>query len=167
MSTVLIVNYDNTSTDNIKKILDKINKKYTVVKPTTKINLGHYSHAILSGSRQHVYEEGHDKIPHTLVVGKTKILGICYGMQLIAELHGMKVSRLKKKQHGKFEIAGKIVWMNRKDGIFSCSEGFEILETFGTTIVKFTDNVKYWGVQYHPENPKCRNHQTFVDFLLK
>lgn len=93
------------------------------------------------------------------------ILGICYGMQLLAHKFGGKVAHAPKGEYGKIEIEyGKhplfegitkhnTVWMSHHDYVEEMGEGFEcIAKTESTPIAAFAnDEKKFYGLQFHPE----------------
>lgn len=93
------------------------------------------------------------------------ILGICYGIQVIAHLLGGKVGGADKREYGKTEIILKdsaifkginkvnSCWMSHTDQIYEVPEGFEITASTGTCNVAAFENKdkKIYGVQFHPE----------------
>ncbi|MFW6301470.1 MAG: glutamine-hydrolyzing GMP synthase, partial [Bacillota bacterium] len=101
------------------------------------------------------------------------ILGICYGMQLIAKfLPGGQVMPSKKKEFGRaelelldiedrlfaafdyFSVDNRLsVWMSHGDSVVSLPTGFKKLaSTDNTPIAAFgSQELKIYGVQFHPE----------------
>jgi len=94
------------------------------------------------------------------------LLGICYGMQLIAKDMGGKIGRCEKKEFGKAEMTllkesvlftatpeKQTVWMSHHDQVVGMPMGFELTGT--TEICKIAamadDKKKIYGFQYHPE----------------
>jgi len=94
------------------------------------------------------------------------ILGICYGMQLIAHKFGANVIPASKKEFGKAEIKvvkesdlfkdtpeTQIVWMSHADKVESLPEGFELLASAGEDEISAfgDDKRKIYALQFHPE----------------
>ena len=123
---------------------------------------------VLSGSPSSVYAEGAPTLdPRVLELG-VPVLGICYGMQLMAHLLGGRVAHASAREYGRAKVVvarpGGIfhglstsdqltVWMSHGDRIEALPPGFE---TIG-----FSDNSplcaiahsgkRMYGVQFHPE----------------
>ncbi len=94
------------------------------------------------------------------------ILGICYGMQLMAKLMGGKVQKAKYGEYGKAKINifkeddlflnidnYSQVWMSHGDQVLELPEGFNITaETEMTSMAAISNPEKnFYGVQFHPE----------------
>ncbi len=121
---------------------------------------------ILSGGPSSVYAEGS---PHT-VFNVTEIgvpvLGICYGLQLIAYQIGGKVDRAAKREYGRAELIidknddlfkdvtqNSTVWMSHGDALIEPPENFEIIGHSGNSPICAirSNDKKIFGVQFHPE----------------
>ena len=59
---------------------------------------------ILSGGPSTVTKKNFQSIPKSIFKKKIPILGICYGLQLIAKLHGGKIKTSKKKKESLEEL---------------------------------------------------------------
>ena len=121
---------------------------------------------ILSGGPSSVYEKDAPTInPEILDLG-IPVLGICYGLQLIAYLKNGKVLSGKLKEYGKkilnVKKNGKLlknlgkkeqIWMSHGDLIAQLPKDFEVLaSTNSCRIAAFENNKeKLYGVQFHPE----------------
>ena len=121
---------------------------------------------ILSGGPGSVYEKEAPKPSDGLLTSGIPILGICYGLQLIAKELGGEVKQEKKKEYGKAELtiddktsifAGlkkkMICWMSHGDTVISLPEGFKQLAHTDNTKFAAIGNPdkKIFGVQFHPE----------------
>jgi GMP synthase (glutamine-hydrolysing) len=121
---------------------------------------------ILSGGPQSVYEEEAPLVSREIFAMGIPVLGICYGMQLMAYLLGGKVAPYKKREYGfaslKVTDRGGLlsgirdkgqVWMSHGDRVEAVPPGFVVS---GTTLhcdaaVMEDRKRKFYGVQFHPE----------------
>jgi GMP synthase (glutamine-hydrolysing) len=122
---------------------------------------------ILSGGPASVYDSSVPVADRGLLELDVPVLGICYGMQLMASLSGGEVQP-GKREYGRaevrivtpddlfdgFEPREKVtVWMSHGDHVDSPPAGFETLATTDSLPVaafKASDRPLY-GVQFHPE----------------
>src|SRR5512134_2799270 len=126
---------------------------------------------ILSGGPASVYDEGAPRIPaETLSLG-IPVLGICYGMQLIAELAGGAVARATEREYGIANMRGEWgdplflgieefrhgmtiqVWMSHGDRIERLPPGFTTIARSSNSPICAMANAEktLYGVQFHPE----------------
>jgi GMP synthase (glutamine-hydrolysing) len=137
---------------------------------------------ILSGGPGHVYDENliFDK---RILNGDFYVLGICFGMQLIAHLKGGCVSKGEFREYGKtlfypvtkekiFSGVKKetIVWMSHWDYVSKIPEGFKIIgKTENIEISAMVDKEgKIYGLQFHPEVIHTKEgKKIFKNFLYK
>lgn len=92
---------------------------------------------------------------------KTYVLGICYGMQLIANEFGGEVSSNLTSEFGQKNIIWNTklngipkehtVWMSHKDSVTKIPDGFQILATSDCGVVAGIANNKIMALQFHPE----------------
>lgn len=124
---------------------------------------------ILSGGPSSVYENNAPRCDPNIFNMGIPTLGICYGMQLIAQSLGGKVSHSEKREYGnarlsinrKTKLFNKIekkgdsisVWMSHGDKIERLPEGFYVLaHSENTPIAAIEDpRRKIYGLQFHPE----------------
>ena len=124
---------------------------------------------ILSGGPSTVTNKKFPQIPISLFSKKIPILGICYGLQLIAKSFGGKVKfGNKKREFGRAsikKISNSIltknffnkkttnVWMSHQDVVYKKPKGFKKIASTkdsSLTIVE-NKNKKIFGIQFHPE----------------
>ena len=121
---------------------------------------------ILSGGPRSVYEKG-APLPSPEVFGLgIPVLGICYGLQVMAHLLGGKVVPSGKREYGfaalkvldrKGLLAGVAdgaqVWMSHGDKPSRIPAGFRVTAaTSNTRIAAVEDGARrFHGVQFHPE----------------
>ncbi|WP_170128368.1 glutamine-hydrolyzing GMP synthase [Helicobacter marmotae] len=122
---------------------------------------------ILSGGPASVYEEDAYKPDSAIFSLNIPILGICYGMQYIADFFGARVIRADEQEFGKalLEIQDKnnalfsgvkqnsIVWMSHADKVDSLPQGFVELAKSGNThyCAMANSKAKIYALQFHPE----------------
>jgi GMP synthase (glutamine-hydrolysing) len=139
---------------------------------------------VISGGPNSVYEPGSPSIdPEVFSLG-VPVLGICYGLQLMARLLGGTVERGEKGEYGLAHLEltrpaplfegippGKFqVWMSHRDLARSVPPGFEILGNTETCSVAAMGDVsrRLYGVQFHPEVVHtCYGRQIIENFVLK
>ncbi|MEO8797681.1 MAG: glutamine-hydrolyzing GMP synthase [Polyangiaceae bacterium] len=123
---------------------------------------------VLSGGPSSVYDEGAPTVdPRVFELG-VPVLGICYGLQLIAHLLGGNVARADAREYGaakvridhaegilaRFRTGEEIdVWMSHGDRIEALPPGFKKLGSSANTpdCVVGNDAKKIYGLQFHPE----------------
>jgi GMP synthase (glutamine-hydrolysing) len=145
---------------------------------------------ILSGSHASVYEEETDKAPQAVFELGTPVLGICYGMQTMAQQLGGKVEAGTKREFGFAEVRARghsalfqaiqdrsnseghgllEVWMSHGDKVTELPPGFKVIASNDTTpIAAMADEErKFYAVQFHPEVTHTRQGQAILNrFVL-
>ena len=122
---------------------------------------------ILSGGPYSVYENSAPMLDINLLSGDIPILGICYGMQLIAYSLGGKVLGAERHEYGnallnildnsnlfyEFNNSGENVWMSHADRVVEAPKDFiSLAYTDNSKAAAFAHkNRPIFGVQFHPE----------------
>jgi len=121
---------------------------------------------ILSGGPASVYAPDAPRCDPKLFDLNVPVLGICYGMQLMAHLCGGRVERADRREFGQalLEIAatGDLfhgipsptrVWMSHGDSVLDAGPGFETLGTTANTPLAAVRHParRLFGIQFHPE----------------
>jgi GMP synthase (glutamine-hydrolysing) len=126
---------------------------------------------ILSGGPASVYDEGAPLVPAEVLSLGIPVLGICYGMQLLASLLGGRVGKSADREYGIANIRGEWgdplflgidefrhnmtiqVWMSHGDRIEELPKGFTSIARSGNSpVAAMSSNDKtLYGVQFHPE----------------
>ena len=122
---------------------------------------------ILSGGPMSVNDEGAPHFQSEIFDWDVPILGICYGLQLLAhtEIPG-SVEKADKREYGRAHLIidnssdllkgiedGSVVWMSHGDHIHELPPAYEIIghtANADVAAVRHLDNHIY-GVQFHPE----------------
>ncbi len=123
---------------------------------------------ILSGGPASVYGEGAPQVDTRVFELGVPVLGICYGVQLMAHLLGGKVEGASEREYGAAKVKitkptgilhrfteGETidVWMSHGDRIAAMPEGFVTLGLSDNTpfCAVADDKRRIYGVQFHPE----------------
>jgi len=122
---------------------------------------------IFSGGPNSVYGENVPTADPKLLDLGVPILGICYGMQLLAHLSGGKVERADRREYGRATIrieGGALfqgfekgtetpVWMSHGDHVNAPPKGYiAVASSDNTPVAAFEHTSKpLYGVQFHPE----------------
>jgi GMP synthase (glutamine-hydrolysing) len=129
---------------------------------------------ILSGSHMSAYEEATGKAPAAAFDLGVPVLGICYGMQTMAQQLGGRVEAGKVREFGYAEVRARghtrlldgiedwhspeghgmlKVWMSHGDKVADLPPGFKLMaSTDACPIAGMADEARrFYGVQFHPE----------------
>jgi GMP synthase (glutamine-hydrolysing) len=138
---------------------------------------------ILSGGPQSVYDAGAVRPADGLYELGLPVLGICYGMQLVAHQLGGGVEPAERREYGRAEIeieeagtvlaglaATETVWMNHGDRVARAPDGFRVTaRTPNAGIVAFEDPARrIYALQFHPEVSHTRRGAEMLhNFLFR
>jgi len=120
---------------------------------------------VLSGGPASVYAEGAPKVDPRIFELGIPTLGICYGMQLMAQDLGGRVERTGVSEFGKTELKAEegelftnlppeqVGWMSHRDSVTAPPEGARVVASSpAAPIAAFEDpERRLYGVQFHPE----------------
>lgn len=122
---------------------------------------------ILSGGPSSVYDPEAPTLSMGVFDLGVPVLGICYGLQIMAKCFGSYIRRAKHKEYGPAVIDivkgdslfGRVkkhstsVWMSHGDVVGSVPDGFDILAISEHTPFAVIGNIprRLYGVQFHPE----------------
>ncbi|HET90112.1 MAG TPA: glutamine-hydrolyzing GMP synthase [Chloroflexi bacterium] len=125
---------------------------------------------ILSGGPFSVYASDAPHLPAYVLEQNVPILGICYGMQLLARQLGGRVTPAARREYGPAEVeligppnplfgdlhppASRLeVWMSHGDRIEALPPGFEVLARSANSPVAAMGDLArgLYGLQFHPE----------------
>ncbi len=121
---------------------------------------------ILSGGPASVYADGAPALDPALLELGIPVLGICYGMQLLAHDLGGDVQSAEVGEFGRSQLAvlepGRLLaglptsqacWMSHRDTVFAPPPGFTALASSTGSPVAALENVErdIYGIQFHPE----------------
>jgi GMP synthase (glutamine-hydrolysing) len=128
---------------------------------------------ILSGGPNSVYDKGAPTLPNYVIESGVPVLGICYGMQLLAHRLGGKVGYSQHREYGpatlqvdqindplfrdwRLETESsnlQQVWMSHGDKVDALPDGFRPLAHSDNSPFAAAADVarNYYAVQFHPE----------------
>ena len=182
--TIVIFDYGSQYTRLISRRLRELNIFCDLVSPNIDKSFfkdRNIKGFILSGGPNSVFDKNSPKFPNWIKNLNLPILGICYGMQLLANEFKGKVEKTDKREYGKAELTinsnslifknipkKNNVWMSHGDKIIDLPDNFKIIaETKNSYCAAFEKN-NILGVQFHPEvdNTKYGN-QILSNFALE
>ena len=121
---------------------------------------------ILSGGPASVYAEDAPKLDRELLELGIPVLGICYGMQLVALSLGGRVEGAEVGEFGRSKLtvrepgellaglpAEQSCWMSHRDTVFEAPAGFTALASSTASPVAAFESAEraIYGIQFHPE----------------
>ena len=121
---------------------------------------------IFTGGPNSVFAEDTPKISTEIYNLGVPVLGICYGMQLIAYQNGGTVVHATTREYGRQKIKysdnsvlfngvdkNNVCWMSHTDQVAKLPEGFSVTATTDTCKIAAYENAarKIYAVQFHPE----------------
>tara|TARA_B100000029_G_scaffold507008_2_gene590813 strand:+ start:3400 stop:5028 length:1629 start_codon:yes stop_codon:yes gene_type:complete len=121
---------------------------------------------ILSGGPASVYDESAPDLPEWVLETDIPILGICYGMQILAQKLGGTVSPADNREYGHALIETNSreqklfknlpnslpVWMSHGDQLTELPSDFKVIaKSQNAPIAAISDSKDRYGIQFHPE----------------
>ncbi len=145
---------------------------------------------ILSGSHMSAYEESTDRAPAAVFELGVPVLGICYGMQTMAQQLGGRVEAGAQREFGYAEVRARghtkllggiedfrtaeghgmlKVWMSHGDKVVELPRGFTLMaSTESCPIAGMADeDRRYYGVQFHPEVTHTQQGQAILTRFVR
>jgi GMP synthase (glutamine-hydrolysing) len=184
---ILIIDFGSQVTKLIARRVRELGVYSEIVTPSelSKIKNFHYIKGfILSGGPSTVTKKKFQRIPKTIFNKNIPILGICYGLQLIAKIFGGKIKPSnKRREFGRAHLLKKrsspltkkfirsktSVWMSHEDAVVKLPKKFKIIASTKDSNLTIIENSKdkIYGVQFHPEVTHTDNGlQIFKNFLF-
>jgi GMP synthase (glutamine-hydrolysing) len=170
--TILVLDFGSQYTQLIARRLRELSVYSEVWPPTTpasKIRERHPAGIILSGGPRSVSEAGAPTCDPDVFTGGIPVLGICYGMQLMAHTLGGKVAPASHREFGHATVAVTAtgpdaalfadvpaeirVWASHGDYVAAPPDGFEVVATSANAPVAAMADVGrgLYALLFHPE----------------
>jgi GMP synthase (glutamine-hydrolysing) len=168
---VLILDFGSQYTQLIARRVRELGV-YSEIKPCTidfdESILQRFNAIILSGGPASVSDADAPRFDHCWLDSGRPILGICYGLQLLALKAEAKLSQGQSREYGKakikieeksalfadFELGEETqVWMSHGDHVDSMPDGYKLLaSSSGAPVCAFgNEDRKIYALQFHPE----------------
>lgn len=182
---ILIFDFGSQYNQLIARKVRELNIFCEIVPPGTKayaIDTEEVRGIIFSGGPASVYSKNAPRCDEEVFDLGIPILGICYGMQLMARSLGGIVKKSRSREYGRahlhvtrhgdlFEgVPGKIVtWMSHGDKVVKMPKGFvKTARSDNSSIAAFADSRRrFYGVQFHPEVAHTQHGSLMLRNFLK
>ncbi|MGE3062504.1 MAG: glutamine-hydrolyzing GMP synthase [bacterium] len=165
---IVVVDFGSQYTQLIARRVREMNVYSEIINPETaeKHDYTGVSGIILSGGPNSVYDKGSPSVSDRVFALGVPVLGICYGMQLIAFKHKGSVAHSAEREFGRSRLTilvrDKIfrgvknlstVWMSHSDKLKDTPAGFKKIamsENSEIAAMKHS-SLPLYGFQFHPE----------------
>ncbi len=184
---IIIIDFGSQVTKLIARRIRELGVYSEIITPRALYKLKNYHNIkgiILSGGPSSVTSQKFQSISKEIFNKNIPVLGICYGLQLIAKIFGGKIKSAKKKREfGRAFLLKKrsspliknflkttnTVWMSHEDAVVKLPRDFKTIAYTKDSKLTVIENAKkkIYGVQFHPEVTHTSNgKQIFKNFLF-
>ena len=168
-NTVLVIDYGAQYAQLIARRVRECKVYSEIVPhdiPLERLRLLEPSGLILSGGPASIYEKGAPRVQPEFFKLGIPVLGICYGIQLMADELGGKVEKTGAREYGKTALdvleegvlftdlpLKQTVWMSHGDSVTAAPAGFMVTAKTASSPVAAMESSEtgLYGVQFHPE----------------
>jgi GMP synthase (glutamine-hydrolysing) len=186
-SRILIIDYGSQYTQLIARRVREA-RVYSEIHPPTRsadwIRDWGPTGIILAGGPNSVYDEGAPTVDPA-VLQMAPVLGVCYGMNLIAHLFGGEVTRAPEREYGRAAVTvdaaesifrgfapgeSFTAWMSHGDQVKTLPKGFvSLAHSVNSPVAAFRHGeLPVIGVQFHPEVAHTpRGTEIIANFLFQ
>ena len=181
IDTILVLDFGSQYTQLIARRVRESNV-YSEILPwdidEEKIKLVNPKGIILSGGPDSVTNSYTPRVPQIVFELNIPILGICYGMQTLAEQLGGQVISSEQKEFGYSELTIKAdcilfsdlgktlnVWMSHGDQVQDLPDNFELVAKTATAPIAVMQHLTkpIYALQFHPEVTHTEHGKTILD----
>jgi len=184
---ILIIDFGSQLTKLIARRIRDLGVYSEIITPKNSLKIKNYTNIkgiIFSGGPSTVTKKKFQRVSSKIFIKKIPILGICYGLQLIAKLLGGKIKTSKKKREfGRAFLVSKksslltknfinttnSVWMSHEDAVIKMPKGFKLVASTKESKLTIIENIKdkIYGIQFHPEVTHTDNgKEIFKNFFI-
>ena len=188
-NVILIIDFGSQYTQLIARKIREVNV-YCEIHACNKINKKLINQLnpkgiILSGGPNSVLDKKSPKINKSILELNIPILGICYGLQLLANEFGGVIKKSQSREYGPAKIKiinnckiipkewiskNNSVWMSHGDHVSKISKKFKIIAKSNNGIISIIANERknIYGLQFHPEVQHTNyGYKLINNFVLK
>jgi GMP synthase (glutamine-hydrolysing) len=165
--TIVVLDFGSQYTQLIARRLRELGV-FCIVRPCTEAfelpdeTIG----IVLSGGPASVLGDDAPPVDVRWLTTDLPILGICYGMQLLAKTRGGHVERGLRREYGRADLVRvgesrllqdfatrETVWMSHGDHVATPPAGFEVVGRTATGVIAAIEHIngRAFGLQFHPE----------------
>ena len=179
---ILIIDFGSQVTKLIARRIRDLGVYSEIITVKNLIKLKNYDKIkgfIFSGGPSTVTKKKFPSVPKEIFNKKIPILGICYGLQLIAKLYGGNIKPSKKRREfgralifkkktslltKNFFNKNKGVWMSHEDAVVKIPKNFKIVASTKNSNLTIIENTKkkIYGVQFNPEVTHTDNGKQII-----
>ncbi len=184
---IIVIDFGSQVTKLIARRIRELGVYSEIITPKNINKIKNYNNIkgiILSGGPSSVTGQKFQSISKEIFNKNIPILGICYGLQLIAKIFGGKIKSAKKKREfgraflfkkrsslliKNFLKSTNSVWMSHEDAVVKLPKDFKTIAYTRDSKLTIIENTKrkIYGVQFHPEVTHTFNgKEIFKNFLF-
>ncbi len=184
---ILIIDFGSQVTKLIARRVRDLGVYSEIITPKELSKIQNYQNIkglVFSGGPSTVTVKKFQTVSSKIFKKKIPILGICYGLQLIAKILGGRIkSSNKRREFGRaflykrrpsqltknFFNSKNSVWMSHEDAVVKLPKNFNTVASTKDSKLTIIENVKdkIYGVQFHPEVTHTDNgKQIFKNFIF-
>jgi GMP synthase (glutamine-hydrolysing) len=185
---IIIIDFGSQVTKLIARRIRDLGVYSEIITPKNILKIKKFTNIkgiIFSGGPSTVTKKKFQRVPDEIFQKKIPILGICYGLQLIAKLLGGKIKTSKKRREfgraflikpksslliKNFKNSTNAIWMSHEDAVVEMPKGFRLVASTKESKFTIIENKKdkIYGIQFHPEVTHTDNgKEIFKNFLFK
>ncbi|MGD9252461.1 MAG: glutamine-hydrolyzing GMP synthase [Holophagae bacterium] len=182
--TILILDFGSQYTQLIARRLRELGVKTVIERgdlPGDEVTAHQPLAIVLSGGPASVFEDGSLQVSARVFELGVPVLGICYGLQLMARDLGGTVRSSDVREYGLAELEvldhlsvladtpdQQPVWMSHGDIVHQAPAGFRVLARTATTEIAaiFDPKRRFVGLQFHPEVRHTPHGLTMLEHFI-
>jgi GMP synthase (glutamine-hydrolysing) len=181
---ILILDFGSQYTQLIARRLRELGVKTLIERgdlPSDDVRAAEPIAVVLSGGPASVFETGALQVDPEIFSLGVPVLGICYGMQLMARDLGGTVEASNRREYGLAELhvtddvailadtpKSQTVWMSHGDHVTAVPDGFTVIgKTSNSPVAAMVDTERRLiGLQFHPEVRHTPHGTTMLESFI-